>query len=49
MVLSGNVQLFKFDDDFIYDFNQTSGEIQSSNGEKNIKSITTETKINTQL
>lgn len=45
MVLAGNVQLFEFDDDFIYDFGQTNGKIQGKDDVKDIKSITTETTI----
>lgn len=46
MVLSGNVQLFKFDDDFLYDFGQKDGNIISSDsGISDISSITTETTI----
>ena len=48
MVLSGNVQLFKFDDDFLYDFNQSNNQIiADDNGKKNIESLTTETTIST--
>lgn len=48
MVLSGNTQLFKFDDDFLYDFNQSDNKIiQDSNGNKNIESLTTKTVIST--
>lgn len=43
MVLSGNVQLFSFDDDFDYDFGQQSGEvIKSTPGNENITKITSE-------
>ena len=48
MVLSGNVQLFNFDDNFNYDFGQTQGEVISSPTTKNenITKITSELKLN---
>lgn len=43
MILEGHVQLFKFDDDFVYEFGQS--EFTSLNDNKEIHSITTEAKI----
>lgn len=44
MVLSGNVQLYDFDDDFIYDFGQKDGEVIETESRDIIK-LTTETEI----
>ena len=45
MILSGNVQLFKFDTDFNYDFGQSEGSVVSEGVNEVIKSITSESKI----
>lgn len=41
MVLSGNVQLFKFDDNFDYDFGQKNGTIISKDNNTDIDMLTT--------
>lgn len=45
MIVAGNVQLFKFDTDFNYDFGQKDANIVNTNGHEIIKSITSSTKI----
>lgn len=45
MILAGNVQLFKFDDSWGYDFGQTDGTVQADSNVSTIKSITSEVLI----
>ena len=45
MIIAGNVQLFKFDTDFNYDFGQKDATIINTDGHEIIKSITSSTKI----